>query len=185
MDFDLARQAMQIALDRQSRYDFVEPTMEKVSAKADARDTLVRHLKGRGFDPAECSVLDVGHEEFYAPLFRGTFRALYAANLPDADIHDLKHREVPAICAMHVLEHSPFPLLALLSMRRCLSHGGVSYVSVPIATKPFTEDPCHFSVLDRDQWRKVFGDAGFEVIEESQGRFNDYMEAFEWRFVLA
>lgn len=177
MDFDLAAEALSLALAKQKRYDFAPPSAEKVAAKAFAAAALRRHVPS--WDTAR--VLDVGHEPYYAHLFPG----VVAANLPEHDLHDLRLGRFDAVLAMHVLEHSPFPLLALLSLRRSLADAGVLYVSVPIVDAPFLTDACHFSVLHRTQWRKLFGDAGFRVLEEDEGKFNAYRTAVEWRFVLA
>lgn len=176
MDYDLAAEALSLALGKQKRYDFAPASAEKMEAKAFAAAAVRRHLPR--WDTAR--VLDVGHEPYYAHLFPG----VTAANLPEHDLHDLRLGRFDAVLAMHVLEHSPFPLLALLSLGRSLVPGGVLYVSVPIVDAPFLTDPCHFSVLHHVQWRKLFGDAGLRVLEEGEGKFNSYRTAVEWRFVL-
>lgn len=153
-----------------------------MEAKTFARDALYRELEARGIDPKNCEVLDVGHEPYYAHLFH----RIKAANLPDFDMHDLPPQQSDAILAMHVLEHSPFPLLALLSMKRALMPLGVIYVAVPVVDHPFLTDPCHFSVLRPEQWEKIFADAGLRIVERKpDGKFNTYATAWEHRYILA
>lgn len=180
MDLELAKEAMQLAIDKQQRYDFAEPSPEKLAAKAFAASLVYEFLETRGIPSAGARILDIGHEPYYA----GYFQSVTAANLPEHDVHDLRLGTFDAILAMHVLEHSPFPMLALLNIKRSLRPRGIAYVSVPIVTKPFTTDPCHFSVLHAEQWKKLFADTGFDVFHESKGTFNYYAAAQEWRFIL-
>lgn len=180
MDFELAKEAMDIALSKQKRYDFAPPSKEKMEAKTEARDAVYRWMEVHGKKPESSAVLDVGHEAYYADLFH----SVTPANLPDDDMHDLRFEKFDAVIAMHVLEHSPFPLMALLSLKRCLAENGILYIAVPFVDVPFLTDPCHFTVLHKDQWKKLFSDVGFRILEESEGRFNTYKTAREWRFVL-
>lgn len=164
---------MRISLDAQHLHD-VTVSPEKRAAKQRGAEIVRQHLPD-----GQVRILDLGGESFYQEFFP----PMEQMNLPN-DMHDLNHWEVyDAVVAMHVLEHSPFPLLVLLNIRQALKPDGFMYVAVPRPVEPFLSMPSHFTVLDRLGWVKLFGHAGFHVKHAEEGRFGDYDPAIEERFV--
>ena len=86
----------------------------------------------------------------------------------EMDMHDLQFsdRTFGLVWARHVLEHSPFPLLALSEFRRVLIPGGCLYIEVP------APDTCahhesnanHYSVFGDKAWQFIFDKAGFKLV---------------------
>lgn len=174
MNIDNIKQALKIANDAQHRHD-ATVTPEKHDAKKRAAAIVRLHLSRE----ENVSILDVGGEKWYAEYFPH----METLNLPQ-DIHALTsppHYDV--IIAMHLLEHSPFPLLALLNIYDALKPDGFVYIAVPRPVEPFLTLPSHFTVLTREGWEKLFKHAGFGVTFTESGRFGNYDPAVEERFV--
>lgn len=147
---------------------------EKLAAKKRGAELLAEHA------PSAHDVLDVGAESFYADLLPGVVTAL---NLPD-DMHDMTWCECfDAALAMHVLEHSPVPLLVLLNIHDALRPGGMLYIATPPPVPPFDEMSSHWTVMPAATWDRLIGLAGFTVVHREQGVFGDYPEAVEDRWV--
>lgn len=147
---------------------------EKLAAKKRGVELLAEHA------PGVRDVLDVGGEDFYADLLPGEVTAV---NLPD-DMHDMPYQECfDAALAMHVLEHSPAPLLVLLNIHDALRLGGVLYVATPPPVPPFDEMPSHWTVMPAATWERLICLAGFTVVHREQGVFGDYEAAVEDRWV--
>lgn len=131
--------------------------------------------------PADGLVLDIGGEDYYREFIKAH---LVAMNLPD-DMHKIDDdQKYDGILAMHVLEHSPIPFAVLLSCHKALKHGGLIYISVPTERNfYFIQMAEHFTIMPRPMWRKLIEQAGFQVIGDDEGIFNDYKNAIEYRFL--
>lgn len=114
-------------------------------------------------------VLDVGSGNGYArPIFETRGWQYTAIDLfsPDALHLDIHGDDMPEryglVWSTHMLEHSPFPLLALVRMRDALEAHGWAIISVPL---PPGASSCseHVSCLDRCTWRRLMQLAGFIV----------------------
>src|SRR5690606_15236018 len=125
MNVVVAEQALALARSRQRRYDdCIAP--EKRRAKARAAAIIGRRPGAK--------VLDVGHEPFYAPEFETRGMTLVPLNLPDGDMHTLSAvEEYDGALAMHVLEHSPFPLYVLMLLDRKSTRLNSSHVKISYA----------------------------------------------------
>ncbi len=145
---------------------------EKKSAKKFAIDLVDSIL-------AEEEVLDIGGEDFYKDYGKNT---LVPYNLP-ADMHYMDFKErYNGVMAMHVLEHSPCPLLVLRNIHNALKENGILYVAVPEST-PFLEKGLadHLTMMSKDMWGKLLVFSGFKILEESRGKFNPNW--YEYRFL--
>lgn len=178
MDTATIQQAFDIA-NRAQHLHNVTVSAEKYAAKLRASEIVKDHLNLIGKTDHAVRILDIGGEDFYVEHFP----AMEQMNLPN-DMHNLSAVSVyDTILAMHVLEHSPFPLLVLLNIRRALKPDGFVYVAVPRPVQPFLTLPSHFTVLDKLGWEKLFGHAGLKVTFAESGRFGDYDPAVEERYV--
>ena len=165
------QQALDIANRAQHRHD-ATITVEKRIAKQRAAEIVRDHLKGT-------RILDIGGEGWYAEYFP----PMEQFNLPN-DMHTLSAiNTYDAIIAMHVLEHSPFPLAVLLNIYQALKPTGIMYAAVPRPVEPFLTLPSHFAVLAKENWVKLFNHAGFRPVFVESGRFGNYDPAIEERFV--
>ena len=105
------------ASEVQTRHDGTTPEPLKVAAKQVCTDKLC------GVLPPGSAILDVGGEEFYHPQLADF--DVTTANLPGQDMHELAYRgEFDAAIAMHVIEHSPFPLYVLELIHAALKVDG-------------------------------------------------------------
>lgn len=169
-----ALRALQISLKAQHLHD-VTVSPQKHAAKERGGEIVRQHLAGK----PEAKILDLGSEAFY----QKSFPPMDQLNLPE-DMHALDRTGVyDAVVAMHVLEHSPFPLLVLLNIHQALKPGGFMYAAVPRPVEPFLSMPSHFTVLEKAGWEKLFNHAGLHVKFAESGRFGDYDPATEERFV--
>jgi SAM-dependent methyltransferase len=159
----------------QFRYDHTQKP-EKVAAKKRAAALLTERL------PAGGRLLDVGGEEFYhvhLSLFE-----IVTHNLPENDMHTINYREeFDAVLAMHVLEHSPFPLLVLTLIRRALKPGGFLYVAVPRPCDKFCRKFGHWSVMRARMWMTLIAGAGLKIVHQELGKFGPKKEWVEERFL--
>lgn len=163
MNVVVAEQALALARSRQRRYDdCIGP--EKRRAKARAAAIIGRRPGAK--------VLDVGHEPFYAPEFETRGMTLVPLNLPDGDMHTLSAvEEYDGALAMHVLEHSPFPLYVLMLLHRAIRPGGWLYAAVPAPRKKWLKHEAHFATLKPMGWHRMLADAGFRVGHYETGLF--------------
>lgn len=171
---DLARQAFEIAASEQFKHD-VMISNDKREAKRAASRWLYSIMD------ESTKILDVGGESFYADDFVN----LVQANLPDADMHSLPYEDnsFDGCVAMHVLEHSPFPLLALLQMSRVVKTGGYLYVAVPHAIGSYIDMKSHLTVLHPNGWAKLLRISGWKVVRKETGKFNSGQDSIEERFL--
>jgi len=149
---------------------------EKLEAKKRAAELLRARVAGG-------RMLDVGGENFYHRYF-GSFE-IQTHNLPERDMHEMAYRqEFDAVVAMHVLEHSPFPLLVLRLIHRALKPGGWLYVAVPRPCDKFCSDGYgHWSVMRATMWNTLLVGAGFRVDAHESGKFGDRRKWVEQRFI--
>lgn len=165
IDTETAHRALALAASRQSLYSGPDkpPNTEKAAAKLRAAAIV-------GAQPG-ARVLDVGGEEFYRPAFEANGLTIEPLNLP-ADMHELRaEHEYDGALAMHVLEHSPFPLYVLLLIHRALRPGGFLYVAVPHPRDKWIRHAAHFTVLPPDAWARLLEDAAFRVEQREDGPF--------------
>tara|TARA_R110002072_G_scaffold10726_53_gene49782 strand:+ start:1847 stop:2587 length:741 start_codon:yes stop_codon:yes gene_type:complete len=106
------------------------------------------------------------------------------------DMHSIPMPEgsVDALIVRHCLEHSPMPLFALFEMHRVLkATDGLLVVVLPANTPFWVEYEGHFHCMPKENWRKLFREAGFDVAAEENGTWyaksTDAHEE-EWRFFL-
>ncbi len=88
------------------------------------------------------------------------------------DMHDLREGNT-LFCLVwmrHVLEHSPFPLMALSEAKKFLASGGWLYVEVPAPDTACQHEmnKNHYSVFGQRAWKALLVKAGFEVCREEQ-----------------
>ncbi|MFN0206384.1 MAG: class I SAM-dependent methyltransferase [Planctomycetota bacterium] len=84
------------------------------------------------------------------------------------------------VIARHVLEHSPMPLLMLMEMARITRK--YALVVVPCDEEIWVNWANHYSVFGKPAWRRLFNRAGFELLQEGEGRLEP--NSAEWRFLL-
>lgn len=179
----LNRDAVEAVLLRvkrnQERRDGRPARRRKRAAKQRAATLLVEHA---GSGPHK--VLDVGGESWYAPYFAPSGFHLEALNYPD-DMHTMSVLEggYDVAIAMHVLEHSPFPLLVLELVRRALRQGGWLYVAVPHPTPKWLGYKAHVTMMPPTSWAWLLSLAGFTVVHQESGRFGASEQSVEERFV--
>ena len=92
------------------------------------------------------------------------------------DMHDIPIVSLTfsLVWARHVLEHSPFPMLALAEIHRILDPGGLLYAEVPDPATPCAHwsNPNHWSCFTREAWQQLFLRAGFEPVDSWEFTFN-------------
>ena len=177
MNTSLAEKLIKNCSSKQTRWDKETANTEKMEAKYAAFTALEGVSLNYG-----SSVLDIGGEEFYQYLFDAY--ELEAINLPD-DMHDMEYdNEFDAVIAMHVLEHSPFPLYVLALIHEALKPSGWLYVALPThTTDAFAEIDQHFTIMPAKMWERLFVETGFVVIEHSLGKFGNTVDWVEERFL--
>lgn len=127
-------------------------------------------------------ILDVGGEEFYHEDL--VAHRVTTLNLPDHDMHELQARDAyDAVLAMHVLEHSPFPLYVLALLRRALVPGGWLYVAVPHPSERICSGYGHWTVLPPVMWRQLVVAAGFELVWGAMGKMGQRVDWVEERLL--
>jgi SAM-dependent methyltransferase len=148
-----------------------EINANKLAAKIKAMDKMNELVKGG-------TILDIGGEEFYQKYSHNKIDML---NLPKDDMHYISAVEqYDGVVAMHVLEHSPFPLIVLRNIYRILKPKGILYVAVPKPTKLFeTFFPDHITMMSKDMWEKLIIMSGFTILEEQENQFNPYPDWIE------
>lgn len=177
IDATLAAAAIARTNGVQRRHDAgpIEPL--KRAAKRHATDLLNGAL-------AEGSrILDVGGETFYHADLAG--HTVDVANLPDTDMHALSAEAVyDAALAMHVLEHSPFPLYVLHLLHRALVGGGLLYVAVPHPSPRICHQRFgHWTVMPPVMWRRLLEGAAFEIDLQETGKMGARADWVEERFL--
>lgn len=155
------------------------PSREKVKAKKRAAELVAQLAK-----PGQVA-LEIGAETNYTHLFEKVGVTVELLNLP-ADMHDLDAvAKYDGAIAMHVLEHSPFPLYVLAVLHRAVKDGGWFYVAVPHVNKRWARDPAHFSVLHPDTWARLLTHAGWTVVHRESGKLGPKPEKVEERFLCS
>lgn len=176
MDLTVAEDCLARCAATQYRHDTgtIEPL--KRAAKRYATDLLNTHL------PAGSRILDVGGEEFYHPDLSG--HQVTTANLPEQDMHAIRDgKAYDAVLAMHVLEHSPFPLYVLVLLRRALVPGGLLYLAVPHPCDRICGGFGHWSVMPPLMWQRLVTLAGFTIVQQTTGKMGARADWIEERFL--
>jgi ubiquinone/menaquinone biosynthesis C-methylase UbiE len=91
------------------------------------------------------------------------------------EMHDLPFcdKQYNFVQMRHVLEHSPFPMLALAEAKRVLKEDGLLYVEVPMAGTACQHEtnPNHWTLFSVRMWDQLFMRSGFEVIDQRDMTF--------------
>lgn len=87
----------------------------------------------------------------------------------------------------HTLEHSLNPLLVLWQVNELLADGGHAAIIVPNYCETWVRFWTHFSVVPVQSWLMLFHRAGFGVVEQADGYWDDAQadpHFIEHRFIL-
>jgi len=174
LDPEMVEHVFGVTRSVQHRFDQYQKP-EKIRAKERGSLLIREHLTaGR--------ILDIGGEDFYHRFYDGF--DVVTHNLPD-DMHEMPYRaEFDAVLAMHVLEHSPFPLYVLALINRALKPGGLLYVAVPRPCDKFCRVHYgHWSVMRARMWATLIVGAGFSILRNESGKFGDRKQWIEHRFL--
>lgn len=175
MDPDVVASVFEATRRVQWRYDHTQKP-EKLKAKQRAADLINKYRPQGG------RLLDVGGEEFYHQ-YLSNFN-IVTHNLPNKDMHEMSYREeFDAVLAMHVLEHSPFPMLVLALIYRALKPNGLLYIAVPKPCKKFCEKFGHWSVMPAQMWATAIRGIGFSIVMRESGKFGPKALWIEDRFL--
>jgi len=177
MNHSLVEKLIKDCVIKQTRWDNAVPLPQKVEAKRYGYEQISEYVtRGR--------ILDLGGEEFYHDLYKDY--DLVTINLP----HDMHQGIVQdgmgfdAVLAMHVLEHSPFPLYVLALINDALNSYGYLYVALPThTTDAFCEIEEHFTIMPTKMWERLFKEAGFTIISHDIGKFGNTPDWVEERFL--
>jgi hypothetical protein len=157
----------------QERRDNGPQGEHKVNSRIRAGRILEEHGKGG-------RVLDVGGEEWYHEFL--TSCECESCNLPE-DMHTMEREGYDGAMALHVLEHSPFPLLVLSRMVKAVNPGGWIYIHVPKPSGIWLHYEPHVTMMPVESWRKLFAILGLTVIHEEEGRFGRSKHSWEYRIL--
>lgn len=117
-------------------------------------------------------------------------RKMHNVKVKFGDMHaiPLRNNSVDTILARHCLEHSPMPLFALYEMHRILrKKEGVLAVVLPAYDPFWVQYEGHFHCMPKDNWLKLFNEAGFDLLHEESGHWFAVVtnkNEKEWRFIL-
>src|SRR6266700_240605 len=94
----------------------------------------------------------------------------------ECDMHQLPGYfggKADLVWARHILEHSPFPMLALHEFHRVLKPGGLLYLEVPAGGTACEHErnPNHYSIFSKKAWACLLLKSGFEILVESELTF--------------
>ncbi len=78
------------------------------------------------------------------------------------------------VWARHVIEHSIFPLFTLHGFNRVIRPPGMLYLEVPAPETSchHEQNPNHYSVLSKSNWRSLLERSGFKVIADVDYSFD-------------
>jgi len=117
-------------------------------------------------------------------------KKMHGTKVKFGDMHAIpeQNKSIDTVIARHCLEHSPMPLFALFEMHRIMKAGkGVLVVVLPAYTPYWVQYRGHFHCMPKDNWVKLFEEAGFEVLSEETGYWfavATNKSEKEWRFLL-
>jgi len=178
MNLSLAEKLIADCVAVQTRWDNDKPLPAKLLAKVAGFKAISEHVE------TGSRILDIGGEDFYHDLYEDY--DVVTLNLP-ADMHngieqdDLKY---DAVLAMHVLEHSPFPLYVLALIARALKPCGYVWIALPThTTAAFSEIDQHFTVMPSAMWERLFKAAKLVVLEHDIGKFGNTADWVEERYL--
>jgi len=122
------------------------------------------------FPPEVRSVLEIGGDEMSASIFaeRGIERDNFGLHIDqNDDMHTMSYLSMyDGVYARHVLEHSPFPLLAMQNIFNAVRDGGWVVIVVPVPGTAFVDNwDTHMSVMLQGQWRRIFTLVGFKTMD--------------------
>lgn len=147
----------------------------------------------------EGRVLDIGcGQGFCKPLFEAIghewhgvalgkdyeiIHAKYPGLVSESDMHDLDvpYTSFSLIFARHVLEHSPFPVIALREWGEATD---TAIVVVPKQSLFADEIAGHLSVFRSCTWRKYFEFTGWTVEKHKTVFYKHHRPSGEFRFLL-
>lgn len=82
------------------------------------------------------------------------------------------------ICVFEVIEHLKNPMIAILNMRNKLKTNGILICSTPDKNYDMSSDPTHINVKTKEEWIKIFNEAGFKEVQTSQISFLPFFYNF-------
>jgi SAM-dependent methyltransferase len=174
IDADLVNALLAQTGSIQGRFDHTQKP-EKIAAKERGANLVNEQLPDGG------RLLDIGGEDFYHRFYPNF--DIVTHNLPD-DMHAMQYEEeFDAVVAMHVLEHSPFPLLVLTLIRRALKPGGWLYIAVPRPCDKFCRNYGHLSVMRARMWQTLIEAADLTIEHQELGKFGPKKLWVESRFL--
>lgn len=155
------RQALKLVAEEERTSDYSEAPLKTIAVR--------KAISLSSLENGTC--LDLGSEGYTRRELEAAGFEVEGINLSDGDMHDwVAHRKYNLIFARHVLEHSPFPLYMLLTLKEALENKGEMIVVVPEARGEWIlKHPAHVSVLPKLQWEKLFTLAGFEIKKIESG----------------
>ncbi len=141
--------------------------------------------------PAGTWVLDIGAGDGFAmELFKQSGYPAVGLNFVDEDIaaceakglicekgdmHRLEFADKTFgyVHMRHILEHSPFPMLALAEAKRVLKDEGWLYVEVPMPETPRSHEtnPNHWALFSQVGWVQMFLRSAFSIVAERRLEF--------------
>ena len=165
--------AFELAASVQERRDHIAPGNEKIASRLRAGQILAQHGKAG-------TVLDVGGEDWYHEYLHGC--ECDCVNLPE-DMHSMEREGYDGAMALHVLEHSPFPMLVLTRMMAAVKPGGWIYLHIPAPRGQWLHYEPHVTMMPIESWRKLIGLVGLNIIHEETGRFGRSRHSVEYRIL--
>lgn len=159
---------------------------------------------------ADCRILDIGCGDGYIlgrlkrnqqgrkgllglSVCRGDIKRAartHGVKVKFGEMHSIPVRtgSIDTIIARHCLEHSMMPMIALLEMYRVLDkQKGLLVVVLPANTPFWVNYPWHYHCMPRENWVKLFDNAGFDISYEETGTWfatATQQDEEEWRFLL-
>lgn len=92
------------------------------------------------------------------------------------------HKNLDIIYAFEVIEHLNNPGWAIKNMRLKLKANGILICSTPDKNYDASLDPTHVNVKTKEEWTKIFKDAGFEKVQTAQVSFLPFFYNFSKYF---
>ncbi len=86
------------------------------------------------------------------------------------------------IYSFEVIEHLKYPLKAIKNMRSKLKRSGILICSTPNKDYDRSSDPTHINAKTKEEWIKIFSEAGFRNIQTSQISFLPFFYNFSKNF---
>lgn len=125
---------------------------------------LVRSLRARGIPCTYFDAFPPASTEGLGDVVLGDLQEI-ADRLP--------RRAFDTVTCRHTLEHARDPLFVLWQINQLLVDDGRAVIVVPRHRDYWVWYYTHFSCLPMENWRMLFYRAGFRIVEESHGHWDD------------